>query len=604
MFRKTVFLIIMTSLLLFLSPMKGFTKMPLISSDHWVATDALGRNTPEFQDAGPVKPNKYVGMFYWTWHTDNLAGFSPVMNVTEILKRHPEAALDANHPEWKGIWAGVFWWDEPLFGYYRTTDPWVLRKHAEMLADAGVDVVFFDCTNGDFTWKSSYTVLLDVWAQARKDGVKTPQVAFLLAFAPTDGALTAIREIYADLYQKGLHSDLWFMWEGKPLIMAHPDERMGKDILNFFTFRPGQPDYVDGPSIKDHWGWLENYPQHGYGKKADGGYEQVTVGVSQNANDANEGHAWAFNAPGTYGRSFTKAHGQDSRPDAYLHGLNFQEQWDRAFELNPDLVWITGWNEWTAGRWENWPPQKPYKPFSFPDQYDWERSRDIEPVKSWGRYGDVYYIQLVENVRRFKGMTPPEPASKPKTIRIGNASDWDDVKPGFRHYRGSALHRDHKGQGDRLHYINKTGRNDIILAKVVRDDGFLYFYVETAGKLSPKTDPKWMRLFIDIDRDKKTGWEGYDFVVNRMSPEEKAIVEKSRGGWDWIEAAKADYAVKDNILEIKISRQVLGIADKPLDLEFKWSDNMQDDGNIMDFYVNGDAAPGGRFNFHFTESKE
>lgn len=29
---------------------------------------------------------------------------------------------------------------------------------------------------------------------------------------------------------------------------------------------------------------------------------------------------------------------------------------------------------------------------------------------------------------------------------------------------------------------------------------------------------------------------------------------------------------------------------------------MQEDGNIMDFYVNGDVAPGGRFNYHyFTE---
>lgn len=38
------------------------------------------------------------------------------------------------------------------------------------------------------------------------------------------------------------------------------------------------------------------------------------------------------------------------------------------------------------------------------------------------------------------------------------------------------------------------------------------------------------------------------------------------------------------------------------DFHFKWSDNMQEDGNIMDFYVNGDVAPGGRFMFHFTEA--
>jgi len=37
-----------------------------------------------------------------------------------------------------------------------------------------------------------------------------------------------------------------------------------------------------------------------------------------------------------------------------------------------------------------------------------------------------------------------------------------------------------------------------------------------------------------------------------------------------------------------------------LNFEFKWSDNSITDGNIMDFYVNGDAAPGGRFNFVYN----
>jgi hypothetical protein len=38
-----------------------------------------------------------------------------------------------------------------------------------------------------------------------------------------------------------------------------------------------------------------------------------------------------------------------------------------------------------------------------------------------------------------------------------------------------------------------------------------------------------------------------------------------------------------------------------VNIEFKWNDNMQDDGNIMDFYVNGDTAPGGRFNYVYSE---
>jgi len=33
-----------------------------------------------------------------------------------------------------------------------------------------------------------------------------------------------------------------------------------------------------------------------------------------------------------------------------------------------------------------------------------------------------------------------------------------------------------------------------------------------------------------------------------------------------------------------------------LNFEFKWSDNMQKE-DPMDWYVNGDVAPGGRFNY-------
>ena len=52
---------------------------------------------------------------------------------------------------------------------------------------------------------------------------------------------------------------------------------------------------------------------------------------------------------------------------------------------------------------------------------------------------------------------------------------------------------------------------------------------------------------------------------------------------------------------LRIPRKLLGMEGKRVDLEFKWSDNMQDEGNLMDFYVNGDVAPGGRFNYVYSE---
>ena len=195
-----------------------------VNPDYWTATDALGRMTPSEINTGAARTGKYVGIFYLTWHTDNLADFSPVINIYQILKKDPSAANNLNDPVWKGIInGGVFWWDEPLFGYYRTTDHWVLRKHAQMLANAGIDVVFLDCTNGSQTYKSAWTELLKVWEQARQDGVKTPQIAFLLPFSSTDGALYSIKELYNDLYKPEMSKDLWFMWNGKPLIMAYPE---------------------------------------------------------------------------------------------------------------------------------------------------------------------------------------------------------------------------------------------------------------------------------------------------------------------------------------------------------------------------------------------
>src|SRR5699024_7128977 len=108
--------------------------------------------------------------------------------------------------------------------------------------------------------------------------------------------------------------------------------KLHKEIRNFFTFRPGQPVYDTGPERPDHWGWLQIYPQHGFGKKADGSYEQMPVGVAQNW--SKERGLTAMNAPGSFGRSYTHKNDHSSHPNAYLYGFNFQEQWDRALEID------------------------------------------------------------------------------------------------------------------------------------------------------------------------------------------------------------------------------------------------------------------------------
>ncbi len=560
-------------------------------SDTWAATDALGRALPTAKEAGPRREGKYVAIFYWTWHVDGNVAIEPV-NIQMTTQRYPEAVNDFEHPVWGRVGTRPYW-DEPLFGFYRATDPWVLRKHAEMLADAGVDAIIFDATNGSLTWKNSYEVLFPVLEKARADGVRTPKFAFMLPFGPSGDSLVSVKQLYKDVYEPGLFKDLWFMWKGKPLIMAYPDN-VPEPIKSFFTFRPGQPVYRTGPTRPDHWGWLEIYPQHGF-CKTDGKFEQVTVGVAQNATDK----LWPAAMNDTeevYGRGYTVKAGPNHSPDAVAQGLNFQEQWSRAFELDPELIFITGWNEWIMGRYKVWQQTKN----AFPDQFNDEYSRDTEPMR--GGFGDNYYCQLVANVRRFKGVSAPIPVSAETTIRVdGKFDEWAGVRPEYKDHISDTMPRNHPGCGQQRVYTNASGRNDVILSKVASDPQKVCFYAKTAAELTKPEGPHWMMLLIDWDRNKATGWQGYEFVINRQAPGEQAILEWSANEWKWTECGRLEWAASGNEIELSVPLDYLGNADAKLNFEFKWVDNMVHPGDIMDFYQYGDAAPGGRFNYVFEE---
>lgn len=110
-----------------------------------------------------------------------------------------------------------------------------------------------------------------------------------------------------------------------------------------------------------------------------------------------------------------------------------------------------------------------------------------------------------------------------------------------------------------------------------------------------------MRLFIDVDYTGiKANWEGFEFVVNRTSPGEKCIVEKSSGGWNWEYVYEAEYTVNNNVLQIAIPRNVLSLENGVPVFSFKWADNNCEEGDILTLYTDGDAAPGARLSFAFN----
>ena len=77
-------------------------------------------------------------------------------------------------------------------------------------------------------------------------------------------------------------------------------------------------------------------------------------------------------------------------------------------------------------------------------------------------------------------------------------------------------------------------------------------------------------------------------------------IEHSDCGWRWTEAGKAVWRMEGARLHVAVPRAMLGLSPgAPIDLRFKWADNMQSEGDVMDFTLYGDAAPPGRFAYRY-----
>ena len=184
-------------------------------ADTWVGSDALGRTMPGINITGPVKKGqrRVVGMFYITWHTDEYADLKgPTTDVTKVLTADTNARHDANNVNWK---ENFLHWGEPEQGYFLSKDEYVIRKDISMLADAGVDVLVMDVTNAVRYW-DQWDTLFTTMQKMKAEGNKVPQFCFWAFNGPV---ITVVQELYDKIYKLQKYKDLWFYWDGKPLLL-------------------------------------------------------------------------------------------------------------------------------------------------------------------------------------------------------------------------------------------------------------------------------------------------------------------------------------------------------------------------------------------------
>ena len=567
--------------------------------DTWAAVDGLNRELPAAADCGAPRANRSVGIFYWTWHRDTRGPYD-------------NTKLTANARDGIVNWppCAAHWWGESEFGYYRADDEYVLTHHAILLAAAGVDAVFFDTTNPPWTFLEQYEALCRAWTRLREQGTPTPQIAFICPFTFGGGpgraerAAIVLDQLWYDLYRPGKWKDLWYRWQGKPLVLADPQCAKLPGMKDFFTFRYPEADYRRGPCGKaNHWSWLEISPQHVFTNDL-GQAEQMSVGVAVNTLPDRPGPAPMSHKAGAMGRSWHDGK-IDSDPAAVNRGIFFQNQWDWALKNDPLFVFVTGWNEWRAGRMTKWAGYNGATDCYFPgglfvDEYNQEYSRDCEPMK--GGHGDNYYYQLAANIRRYKGVRLAPAATRTYAVEVdGSFEDWTSVQPEFRDAIGDTIHRDHAGSGENIRYADTSGRNDIADLKAAETpQGDVAFYARTANNLSPHTDPNWMLLFVNTDAKQTTGWYGYDLRVNREISADgtAASLDVWRGpvvGGYWQCVGRVPIRIGAREIELLLPRAHFGA--KPLNFQFHWKDNPET--LLRHPTINGDDAPERRFNYVF-----
>ena len=564
--------------------------MPAAYSQPLAGTDDLGRTLLLNDKAGNPKQGRHIAMFYFLWQGDKGSPTSPNhWDLTKIFANHPEVMNNFKDPNWGGGKGSYYFWGEPVYGYYHGDDYWVHLRNIQLLTDADVDFLVIDATNR-ITYPTQSEALMKAINAVRAQGKNPPRIVY---YTNTRSGET-IKEIYEQFYMEGAprrHPECWFYLDGKPLIIGATKDVKDERCKDFFTFREAQ--WPNEPKRVNGWPWISFVRKPEVHKNARGEREIINVSVAQHPKPfPGMGGSAFYGFEGNWGRSYRNGSPGTPAIDIF-YGYNIQEQWEVALKEDVPFIFVTGWNEWIAGRWETQDKSKPQLSF-FCDSASPEFSRDIEPSLTSG-LKDHYYMQLVNNIRRYKGVEKtPEAEALPAPVK--QLSDWQQVDWVYTDYTGDTQHRNHPGAQSEpaVVYTNTTGRNDFHIMKTAHDKANLYFYVETVDDITPNTGDNWMRLYIDADRNATTGWKGYDYRIIGGT----TLQQHVNGRWQ--NTGKAlETTVEKNRMMITVPRTFPLLANT-LDFEFKWTDNMQAE-DPMDWYVNGDAAPGGRFNYVYTE---
>lgn len=573
-------------------------------------TDALGR---EITPASGRKEKKYVGIYYFMWHGYHT---QKIYDTSKILEKYENGIVgNPENPLWEidpasSVYdasvspnSAFHYWSEPLYGYYNSEDEWVARKHLELLSFADVDFLLLDYTNS-YIYENATKMLIETILDMQKEGWNVPQIAFMLPIDSTNSANT-YAEVYRAYLSNAAYADAFFTADGetnpsgKPLVTGTLNDTVAN--IGAAWYIPLQWPNANGLYNDDALPWIDwavNNVQHNHNGR-------MSVSIAQHTNGTWSSDPYLY--PGKQffrGRGWVPTDPLDNGADDenVAEGTNFQYQWDNVFnsESEVDMVIVTGWNEWIAQKQSTLMASYHTSMRAvFVDSFNIAYSRDAEMMK--GGYADNYYMQLVQNIRRFKysSVTGGAAENERQTIDITKgSSEWTAISRVYLDAAGEVIGRNYKSVDPSLVYTDTTNRNDVVSLKMVNDGENLYIRVETKSPVTEykEGDEEWMNVYIATGAS--GGWENYNYIVNRRPNADGTTSVQKLNGTVLEEAGAARYFCQGNYIFYEIPLSALGVTAGD-EIQLKITDNIQNFMDIDDFYVSGEAAPIGRINFAY-----
>jgi hypothetical protein len=564
-----------------------------LNSNQVVGVDQFGRS---FGTINSVKKEKQVGMFFWLWIGQPYA--SGIYDATKILAMPNGLKIltDFNSLDPSISPNGqAHYWGEPLWGYYNSDDEWVIRKQLQMITTAGVDFIFFDASNA-YVYKNVYTKVLGIIDEYIKKGWNPPKVVFYTH----SHSLQTTRNLYLELYKANVYPDSWYRVNGKPAIIAYTDPAddlaeaktrgdsqyttgpLSAEILDFFYFF--RPQWPSDPVYADGLPWVEwTFPQPLHTNIMNvtvASHPAIPMSFSLTRGNQNWGRGWNVNTKQNVESDIDK-------------GTFFQSQWDHALSVNPNMLSIGGWNEWIAYK-QPWQGE-----YMLCDAANKEFSRDIEPMN--GGYQDAFYLQLIRNIRKYKGVSDSIFTSESRTMDIsGDISKWEDIKYDQKNIDDSYAERDSYGGAQTVRYTQAAPVNKLSQIKVAYDSQNLYFYIKCRDNLTQNSETDRINLFLGTGEPSLRGWECYDYQVGRAYNNGDVKISRLNNDFSAVDCGSAKYTINNNIIRIQVPRNIIDLTGSVKKFYFKVATGVKHPSDIMNYYQTGSSMPMGRLSFMYN----